>query len=100
MVDSAAPGNPSNDLGPRLSACVKVDLKLSRLETAQYDRVRVVPETDSVGRCALSDGPGNGLFDTHVHERIVPVLQVDQPPIFHHGPSLDAAIIALTKSSG
>src|SRR2546426_6116562 len=61
-----------------------------------------MPETNSVRSLTLTHRPWNSLLHTHVHERIVPVLHIDQSPSLHQhsGPPDFAASIALTKSSG
>src|SRR6266487_3755870 len=101
MIDSSAPGKTADDLCPRLLARVIVDFEICGLEAAQYDRVGVVPEPDGVRSSPFTDGSGNGLLHAHVHERIITILCVYQPPsLYHHSPTGLCCDYGLDKISG
>src|SRR5207245_1017261 len=102
MIDCSSPSKTPNHSSPSLFTRVKIDLERCGLETAQNYCVRVMPETNSVRSLTLTNSPRNSLLYAHVHERIVPVLQIDEPPSLHQATNSPgfAASIALTKSSG
>src|SRR6266568_4258847 len=82
MVDRAPARKPPYNLGFRLFTSLHVLLQPRGLETTNNERVRIVPEPDTTGRLSLPNQPGYRLLHSQVHERIIPILDIDQPPGF------------------